>query len=403
MAVCRTQTGLSIDEWAAIIGISPWDVNQFSYPGTKSAQCRDVIFQYPWQRDHLSREEIGEAIASAERMLADELLWYPYPHYTIDELVIYPRNYNRQAFGFGGDIRGNWKSVSTKWHKVIQGGVLNRTLIGTITAPNLTFQDLDGDGIQEQFTATITDAAIATITDPYEIALYFITADRHSEPLDETWRIRPVTISIVGNTATITGHKTLLANPTPEYGVDPQPLEVGTAANFVASVECYRTFTDDTATAALPYQGVAKWKTDPSCSSGCTFQILPICIGQQQNEQGQITASFGDPCTWPYAWEPDALQVNYVSGLPLVNGRMDKTLAKMVAYLSVSLLANEACGCDRTNRILAKLRAPTLKFQDKSADAQSYEESTNSFPMTYGGQWAWNRIAQNRHIEAIGI
>jgi len=95
--------------------------------------------------------------------------------------------------------------------------------------------------------------------------------------------------------------------------------------------------------------------------------------------------------------------VNYVSGAPLVNGKMDKIFAQMVAYLSVSLLANEKCGCDRTNRILAKLRAPVLKFQDKSADAQSFAESTNSFPMTYGAQWSYARVKSMLDIEAIGI
>lgn len=403
MATSRTHTLLSIDEWAAIVGISPWDVNQFRYPGNKSAQCQDVLYQYAWQKDHLSREEIGEAIASAEKMIADELLWWPAPYYSVDEPVTYPRPYQPQAFGFAGTPRGEWKSMGVRWHKVIEGGVFNRTHIGTVAGADLTFVDRDGDGVEETFIATITDAAIGTLTDPYELALYFITANRHDEPLDETWRIRPLTITTTGNTATLTGHKTLLCNPTPEYAVDAEPLDATIAANYVTSVECYRVFTDTTSTAALPYQGVAKWKSDPACTSGCTFQILPLCIGQQQSEQGQITVAFGDPCTWPYAWEPDALQVNYVSGAPLVNGRMDKTLAKMVAYLSVSLLANEKCGCDRTNRILDRLRAPELKFQDNSAGATSFQESTNNFPMTYGGQWAWARVSQNRHIESVGI
>lgn len=407
MAVARTYSALSIDEWAAILGISPWDINQFRYPGTKSAQCKDVIYQYAWQKDHLAREEIGQAIADAEAMLAAELLYHPAPYYTVDEPIIYPRPHQRQLYGFAGDIRGNWKTFGTRWHKVIKGGVLNRTLLGTLTvvAGDITFQDLDGDGIQEQFTAVITNAAIGTtITDPYELALYFVAANRHGEPLDETWRIRPIRVSVSGTTATITGHKTVLVNPTPEYSVNAAELAATDTANYVTSIECWRTFTDDTATSATPYQGVAIWKNNPDCTQDCTFSIKELCLGQDQNEQGQIFASFGDVCDWPFPdREPDRVQVNYVSGVPLVNGRMEKLYAQMVAYLSVSLLANEMCGCDRTNRILAKYRAPTLKFQDKSADAQSFEESTNAFPQTYGGQWAWWRVNERRHIEAVGI
>jgi len=404
MARASTFLNLSIDEWSAIIGISPWDVNQMRYPGTKSAQCQDVIFQYGWIKDHMSREEIGEAIANAEAMITAELMYAPAPFYVIDESVAYPRNYNRQAWGFAGDIRGDWKSVGLRFHKFIKGGVLNRTAIGTISGADLTFQDLDGDGIQETFTAVITNVAIGSVVDPYEITLYFAAANRHGEPLDETWRIRPIRVSVVGNTATITGHKTILVNPTPEWAVNATELDATVASNYVSSVECYRTFTDDTATSALPYQGVAIWKNNPDCTQDCTFSIKELCLGQQQNEQGQIFASFGNACTWPFPTrEPDRVQINYVSGVPLVNGRMQKLYAQMVAYLSVSLLANEMCGCDRTNRILAKLRAPTLKFRDASADAQSFEESTNAFPQTYGAQWAWNRVNELRHVEMVGI
>lgn len=404
MARADRYTLLSLDEWAATLGISPWEFGGFNYPVAKSAQCKSVFQQFPWQNDHLSRAEVADAIADAEAMLAAELGYNIAPAYTVDEVVSYPRNYNRRVFGYAGDIRGDWKTVSTKWHKVIKGGVLNRTLIGTITGNDLTASDLDGDGVKETFTATITNAAIGTLTDPYELALYFVAANRHGEPLDETWRIRPLRVSITGNTATLTGHRTLLANPSPEYAVDAAALDSAVPSNYVTSVECYRTFTDDTATSALPYQGVAIWKNNPDCTQNCTFSIKGLCLGQHQNEQGQIFASFGNPCDWPFAdREPDRLQVNYVSGVPMVSGKVDKLYAQMVAYLSVSLLANEMCGCDRTNRILSKLRSPTLKFQDKSADAQSYEESTNAFPQTWGAQWSYARVRALRHIEVVGI
>lgn len=407
MAVVRTPTLLSIDQWAQILQISPWDINQFGYPGGKTAQCQDTFFQYGWQKDHLSREEIGEAIAAAEKMIADELMWWPAPHFEVDEPIPYPRPHQPQLYGYAGTPRGEWKTVGARWHKFIKGGVLNRTFIGQISAGSLTKQDLDSDGVYEQFTATITDAAIGTITNVEEIALYFSDANRHGEPLDETWRIRPVKVSIMGNTATIIGHRTLLANPTPEYATNAAILDAKTDANYVTTVECYRTFVDDTATSTTPYQGVAMWKTVPGCGgsgSGCEWAIAPLCLSAQQSEQGQLVVDFGEACTWPFPTrEPDKIQVNYVSGMPLVNGKMEHTMAQMVAYLSTALLANEKCGCDRTNQILAKYRSPIAKFVDKSVDAISYQEGTNTFPMTYGAQWAYSRIRQNRHVEAVGI
>lgn len=407
MTVSERYTLLPLDSWAAILGISPWEFNGFVFPAAKSAQCRDVFHKFQWQTDHLSISEVADAIADAEQMIANELLYWPAPYYVVDEVIQYPRNRNRQAWGFAGDIRGEWKTFSVNWHKVIKGGVINRTLIGTITLAGggITLSDLDGDGIQETFTATITDAAVGLITDANELGLYFVAANRHGEDVGEVWRVRPVDVSISGNVATFQGHRTLLANPSKAYAVAPADMVATDAANYITSLDCYRTFTDDTATEALPYQGVAIWKDNPDCADqDCTFSIYPLCLGQHQNEQGQIFASYGSACDWPFPTrEADRLQINYVSGVPLVNGKMEKIFAQMVAYLSVSLLANERCGCDRTNRILAKLRAPILKFQDRAADAESYVEAANTFPSTFGGQWAWARIRQNRHIEAIGI
>lgn len=404
MARASVYTLLSLDEWAAILGISPWEFNGCAYPGTKTAQCKDTFAQFQWQVDHLSREEVADAIADAERMIRDELLYWPAPAYTVDEVIQYPRPYQRNLFGLSGTWRGEWKTFGVNHHKVISGGVLNRTSIGTIAGADLTNLDLDSDGVFETFQAVITNAAIGTLADPYELALYFVAANRHGEAISETWRIRPVTISITANTATITGHRTLLINPTPEFEVDPVPLDANIDANYVTSIDVYRTFTDTTATAALPYQGVAIWKNVPDCTQDCTFSIKELCLGEHQNEQGQIFASFGEPCLWPFpSREPDRLEINYVSGLPLEQGRMQPEMARCVAYLSVSLLANEKCGCERTNRILARWKAPVTKFEDKAANATAFVEGDSPFPMTFGGQWAWNRVKRWRHLEIVGI
>lgn len=405
MARASTKTLLPLDTWAAILGVSPWEFNQCAYPFPKSAQCSDVIYQFPWQKDHLSREEIADAIANAELMLASELLYWPAPKYFVGEVVPYPRPYLRTRWGYGGDIRGNLKSVQLKWHKVISGGALAYTSIGTISGADLVKLDEDGDGVFETFQATITDPAIGDLTDPYELGLYFVAADRHGQALDETWRIRPVTVSISGDTATITGHRTLLINPETEFSADPVKNNPAMDANYVSSVLCLRVFTDDTATAAQPYQGVAEWKTSPGCTQNCTFDVHQLCLGQDANDQGRVFASFGSPCDWPFGdRDPDRLNVNYVAGVPLVNGQMDGDLARMITYLSVSLLASEKCGCDRSNRILAYWRKPIMRFEDNNgAGAQAYQQSTNPFPMTIGGQYAWQRVPKMRDIEVIGI
>lgn len=406
MARASTVTGLPIDTWGAILGFSPWELNNCKFPLAKSAQCSDVTYQFPWQHDHLSREEIAEAIANAEKMLADELLYWLFPKYFVGEVQQYTRPHQRELFGFAGDPRGNWKTVQLNWKKIVSGGAFNRTVIGTILAAAITFLDEDGDGIFETFQATITDAVIGNITHPYELVLYFPAQFRHGEDIGETWRVRPITVSISGNTATFRGHRTLLVNPQKEFGVSASPFDPALAATYVDELECARIFTDDTATAALPYQGVAEWKTIPGCTTDCTFEVAPLCLGEHNNDQGRVFASFGSPSTWPCCFdrEPDRVNVNYVAGLPLVDGEIQDEWARVITYLSVSLLANEKCGCDRSNRILDKWRKPILRFEDNNdAGAQAFAFNKTPLPMTTGGQYAWQRVKRNRDLEVVSI
>lgn len=407
MARCSTKTGLPLDTWATILGISPWEFNQCSFPVRKAAQCSDSLYQFPWQHDHLSREEIGEAIAAAEKMLADELLYWPYPRHFVGEVQQYTRPHQRELYGFAGDPRGNWKTVQLNWKKIISGGVFNRTSIGSIAAGAITKLDLDSDSIFESFSAAITDAAIADITDPNELALYFTSAFRHGEAISETWRVRPVTVTISGTTATFTGHRTLLVNPQKEFAVGATPFDPALDATYVDALECWRVFNDDTATAALPYQGVAEWKTIPGCTMNCTFEVAPLCLGEHNNDQGRVFASFGEVALWPFSdREPDRVNVNYLAGLALQDGQVEPEMAKVITYLSVSLLANEKCGCDRSNRILDKWRKPILRFEDNTTSeggAQAFTFNKTPFPMTVGGQYAWSRVRRNRDLEVVSL
>lgn len=404
MARASVYTHLPLDTWAKILGMSPWEFNQMVYPGAKTAQCKDVFYQFQWQKDHLGREEVAQAIADAEQMIADELMYWPAPHYIVGEVAQYPRPHQRQLFGYAGTPRGEWKTVQLNWHRVESGGVFNRTSIGTILAADITKLDLDSDTIFESFTATITDPAIADITDPNELGLYFATADRHGEAIGEIWRLRPLTVTISGTTATFAGHRTLLVKPDPEFAVEPAELDAKTDTNYVDTLECYRAFTDTTATSALPYQGVAIWKDIPGCSSGCTFSLKELCLGENDNENGSVFAAFGDPCTWPFAdREPDRLEVNYIAGLPLVNGQMQPEMARCVAYLSASMLANEKCGCDRTNRILAYWKQRITTFEDQTNKAQGFSKDYTSipFPVTRGGLFAWQRVKRWRDVGVV--
>lgn len=396
MARASTETLLPLDEFARILGIDPWSFNQMNFPVSKGGQCADVLFQHPWQQDRLSREEVAQAIADAEQMLADELHYWPAPKYLVGEEVKVPHQKTLHDEGYRTP-----KPVQLKWHHIVAPGVFKRTSIGTITGTDLATTDADNDGFKDTFTATIDNAAIADITDPNEIALYFVEADRLGETLNETWRIRPVSISISGQIATIRGHITLLVKPNLQSGVQAKTLKADLAGNYVTSLECHRVFTDSTYTQAEPHQGLAIWKQVSGCrTDDCSSSTKPLCLGEDKPEQGVMYASFAQPCP---ARRPDRLEVNYLAGLPLENGQMQPEMARCVAYLAVALLANEKCGCERTNRILGYWKQRVTSFEDEVNKAVGFSKDFNNipFPVTQGGVFAWKRVYRWRHSRNV--
>jgi len=198
MAVSEQPTLLPLDQWASIMGIDPWEFNQVdrqaAHPTSVAAGCKNVFYQYAYQKDWLSREQISEAIATAEFELAQHLNYWAAPKYTVNEEKPYPRPKKRWLFGGAGTPRGLWKDVETKYRKVSSGGIFARTLIDADRAVTLT--DEDGDGKDDTFTVT-TASSIAAVADATEIGVYFSSTDRIGA-VEEQWRLRPVEVSIRG-------------------------------------------------------------------------------------------------------------------------------------------------------------------------------------------------------------
>lgn len=396
MARASVETLLPLDSFPRVMGISPWDFNQFKYPNPKSAQCNDVLFQFPYQKDRLSREEIAQAIADAEQMLADELGYWPAPKYFTGEEVQY-RHAWRPATGHAPP-----RIVKTKWGHIVSGGVFKRTEIGTITGTDLTAADTDNDDVKDTFTAIITDPAIGNITDPNEIALYFVDADRLGEPLDETWRIRPVTVALNGNQATIKGHRTLLIKPILTSGVKVAALDASADGNYVTSVLCCRAYTDSTYSSTSSLQGEAVWNNTPGCTGpNCGNTKRPLCIENRDFRVGKIDLSFRAGCP---SGKPDRVEVNYLAGLALdANGQMQPEMARVVCYLAVSMLKHEKCGCDETVKIFDQWRKRITSFEDQQNRATGFTKSFNDipFPATEGGVFAWKRVMRWRNAKNV--
>lgn len=392
MARASIPTLLPPDTWAKLMGINPFEFNQIGngFPIDNSAQCDHVFFQFSWQQDFLSREEIAKCIDMAEDMVAQELGYYPAPKYIINEVQQYPRPFNRELYAGGITWRGQLKSVQLNWHKVQGGGILARTLINAATA--VVLSDTDGDGIDDTFTLT----QATTVTDPDQIAVYFTTVDRDSNDVDETWRIRPVKVSISGGVATVKGHSSLLVVPNLTLRTDATVLDVTTLTNYVTTLDVYQVTLDSGTDSSQ--QGNAIWEVLPCTDPPCNVEYNALCIGARQAELGIVAIDYNpnsDSCHWN---APDRVSVNYLAGEPLVNGQMSQQMADIVAHLATALLPVEKCGCERSDRIIAYWRevAPANGEGLRTTLMGSYGD--NPFGPQRGALYAWNKVKRLRQL-----
>lgn len=397
MARADTITLLSLDQYAEIMGIDPWNFNQIgvNIPSWIEFQCEAVWFQQSWQQDFLSREELARCISTAEEWLSSYLDFFPAPRYTVNEIHKYPRPYKVEGYGRMGTPRGQWKPIQTDHTHVIQPGILARTQISAGAA--VAFSDEDGDAIDETFTI---GPIATTVTEESEIGIYFNSTDRLGKAISEAWRIRPVTVTISGGNVTIVGHTAQLVLPNLTLVVKPDSLDGTDATNFAATVSVYRVYTDTTHDDTNMNQGVAVWETPPGCAT-CSLETASICVVDNDADEGRVKVQ---PDSWPYNREPDFVKLNYLSGIPLLNDRVQSPYDKMIAYLATALLPSEKCGCERSNHILRYWRMyPSEDITSSNRPLTIREIDDNPFGPRRGARFAWRMLSQFRTTGVIAI
>jgi len=427
MARASTPTLLPLDRWASILGIDPFSFNQIGlgFPDNSvvgiTASCSSVFYQTAWQgsarNQQLSREEIALAISRAEDMLAEQLTFYPAPKYIVQEMDVYPMVQGKPyaangvalwQTGFGFPYAyPKVPSVQLAWHKVAGGGVLARTDYGDTA--NLTLIDSTtgipavAPAFNDAFTCTVV---VPSGTSASEIGVYFRPADRVpiNTDINETWRIRPVTVTVSGTTATITGHITLLVKPNLESGVTVEPLDVTNTATYVTQVNVERVYRDTT------QQGNAYWeKIFPCDEAPCDLTYQPVCLADRNARMGQVGIHFTDTTNCCSEWRaPDLVTLNYLAGEPLVNNEMSDIYAQMVTYLSVGLLAGFTCGCERAKFLLEYwqhnvTQSGTIAGRTVEPRQLNQHEASSPFGFTNGGLYAWNRMVAKGQVTGISV
>lgn len=230
MARASTPTLLSLQRYAAIIGIPP-----VHFAGayadtvwTMKGACEEVWPQYDWQKDQVaSRESLAQAIADAEYDIARQLGYWPAPKFVTEEEYLWGRP---------GYVP--FSNIRTRWGKVISPGRRATTLIDD--EATVTFSDDDNDGWDE--TATIT--ASTSVTNIKEIKVYFAGKGAARE-----WEIRPVrSITIASGVVTIVADSWLFIKPelweAYPTSAEFRGVNIETTDNFVEEVAIYREYVD---------------------------------------------------------------------------------------------------------------------------------------------------------------
>jgi hypothetical protein len=405
---------MPLDFWRQEIGFDPWHfwgLSDATYTPVTS-KCNDVVFEHSWQAtDEAGRAEIRLAIMTAEKILFDNLAFWPAPVYSEDTLP-WPKYNDRRLYRTARkDAMGGWIPIMLNEGYVQNTGIETLTLLQAAVVP--VFTDADGDGLNDTFTITVA----TTVTDPDEIAVYFVVADRLDDDaeLSARWRIEPVHVTISAGVATIKGKRWLVVKPVKYESKANYPIDPTVAANFITTCDVYRRFTyRDGQVSYTNSQAALIWETRP-CTC-CGVSSLPNSTDPAS--EGWIAARSGirdayngivvpaeavydstagtwsHPCTClNTCGEPDRVLVRYLAGVGLdQHGWMQKNFRTLVSRLSAAEMTRRICACDNANREWSNWQLDISRAEGPETYQANIDVLDNPIGTRRGQVFAWNQI-----------
>lgn len=417
-------TLLPLDTWFELLGFNRWHAFGFSDSellSTASQHCQEVIFETaPQSADGIGREDIREAIATAEDLVYRIASFYPAPKFYEVEKEI-PRLADRR-FKRSGSYNADfsWNSITLQDSWIQDAGIEGLTAI-QVDAGCIPI-DVNSDGYPEYFEI---GPIATTVTDAREITVYFSANDRwDGSGVGESWRIDPIVATISGGFVTIRIKPWLLGRPVLSIGIQPSFLDARDWSNFASSVDVYRRFVDRTGITTDTSQGVVIWETRPChgwwcCCSACGSASLDAYsgspydprataqavarVGIRNPQRGVVTpaeatynATTGTWSAFPSTLcaEPDRVLLRLYAGYPLgTDGQMDRKMRTIVARLAAAELQQSICGCAEAKRRVLHWQQDLSKIgADKEVYAISPEQLDNPLGTRRGHWWAFSSL-----------
>ena len=396
MARADTVTLLSLDRFAQVVGIHPLHFNQVTVANLADVHiCGSPYCQFAWQdADAVGREEIANAIKSAEEQITTELGFSPMPTWVADEPIMMPLPSNPELLSTSfRNVRGFWQSVHLNRGHVYTGGIVAKTLIKG-DAPIL-YVDNDLDGYPELSLISV----VTTVTDPEEIAVYYADMDG-----DDEWEIRPISVSIVGGTANIVIRREQLVIASLMSALNPEGVNGIDDANFVSTVDVYRKYND-------PSQQLNMiWEPVYGDCSNTQFTVQTGFMMVRNKELGIVALAPGtwnsvdvkyDLGTFDLARQPNKGRVWYRAGWQYKGlwTKMDPMWEKAIAYYALTLLDRPLCSCNKIEAFVNYWREDFALSKSVGGTSFSWQKGRIiECPLgtTRGATYAWRLIQQYR-------
>ncbi|MDX2140306.1 MAG: hypothetical protein SF123_19625 [Chloroflexota bacterium] len=373
MARTNVDTGLSLLQWAQIVGIDPFVLGQIVVKD-KQAPCRTPVFQSYDRGGTLGRDDIARAIQTAERMITHHLGFFPAPTEIVGDRYDFHITPARALHGGSAweNHDGSPRVVPLRFRHVLSIGTWARSLV---TTSAVTYHDKDADGILDTFEVNVT-----TTLPPDELELHYVSTDRAGASTSRATRLRPVRYTPIAGGYRFNGHIALCTKPTLQSAYIPKAVELEDNAQvlqqrFITQVEVYRLTTS--ATGAARVYGDA---TDGAQN----YQDVSVIV--RNSPQGVIAVT---PPALPTLNEDTlrALVLSYIAGIPERDGMMHPQFADAVAKLATGLLPSKSCGCVDQDAIMEYWRT---KPTDNEVLAD--DELASPWGATRGAVQAWRQI-----------
>lgn len=387
MARAKVTTLLNLDRYAAIIGL-----NAIHFNNLDDDTVLDSGRPFWYQTTH---DQLAEAIAGAEAMLAEELGFDVAPVYQQDTIRFRPAR--KFAISNRTGLSGAAYSSRDAWGDLLVAEAWTNATVkvprGHIQAFGSRTKTLFEAGATVSYdgdTATITVDPIG-VTDPDAVRVYYTTDDGAESAGDDTYRIWEVDVSISGTTATITGQKCMF--------VKPSVLESDTEGqysgdNFVSTVDVYTVATDEELPVTIQWNAYRANYGDPAAdveqtgaawlkdAKAGTFNVFPATYSDGAHVKATASANA----------LPTRFAVNYLAGWPRQdNGHIAALFEQAVVRLAHTLLP-------RPFHWILDL-SETWRADREPVDET---EQVNPFGTTKGAYAAWT-VAEMMKLKGAGF